>query len=158
MTYRLQCTQPLAARLILALTRQFSRRTDTPAVSVKPQADQQPRIGVLAPRTSFYCGNLFVIAAQVQASGQLPDRTDAVVFVDQLLDIHASQDQLLPINRSQSRNCRRIVAHERSLHTLPHLRSPISSHVPVPKFPSPSFSRKARGQAFRTVSSHGCTS
>jgi hypothetical protein len=39
-----------------------------------------------------------MIEAQIQAPCQLPDRTDTVVFVDKLLNIHASQHKLLAIN------------------------------------------------------------
>src|SRR5271156_2934583 len=102
MTDQLQSAQPLAARLMLTLTRQLARRTDTTAIGVQPQADQQPRVGVLASRVSFHCGNLLMIATQIQPPHQLPDRSHAMVFVDKLLDIHASQYKLLPINRNQS--------------------------------------------------------
>src|SRR5260370_33772207 len=132
MTTRLQSTQPLAARLILALPRQFPRRTDAPAVSVQPQANQQSRVGVLTPSDSFDSGNLLMIAAQVQAPGQFPDRSDAGVFVHQLLNIHTSKNKLLAINRNQARNCGRLVRHERSLPTPHHQPSAISPHVPVP--------------------------
>jgi hypothetical protein len=135
MTHRPQSAQPLASRLVLALTGQFPCRTDAPTVGVQPQTDQQPRVGVFASRAAFHSGYLFMIPAQVQTSGQLPDRPDAVVFVHKLLDIHASQHKLLAINGNQSRNCPRVVAHERSLHTLHHQSSPISSHVPVATFP-----------------------
>src|SRR5260370_11741008 len=159
MTHRLQSTQPLAARLILALPRQFPRRTDAPAVSVQPQANQQSRVGVLTPSDSFDSGNLLMIAAQVQAPRQFPDRSDAVVFVHQLLNIHTSKNKLSAINRNQARNCGRLVRHERSLHPLQHQRSAISSHVPVPTlFQMPSLQNltsknlPSAGRNLRTVS------
>src|SRR5260370_42615471 len=58
MTHRMQSTQPLAARLILALPRQFPRRTDATAVSVQPQPNKQSRVRFLTPTTSFASANL----------------------------------------------------------------------------------------------------
>src|SRR5579859_1012103 len=123
MAHRLQSAKPLATRLILALPSQFARRTNAPAVSVQPQADKQPRVGVFAPGASFDRRNLLVIAAQIQAPRQFPDRPDTVIFVHKLLDVHTSKNKLLAINRNQARNCGRLVRHERSLHTTYHSRS-----------------------------------
>src|SRR5690242_6056925 len=81
--------------------------------------------------------------AQVQAPHKSPDRTHAMVFVDQLFDIDASQNKLLPINRNQARNSCSLVRHERSLHTTSHHDVLISSHVPIPGFPGfPAFQRR----------------
>src|SRR5579863_8160787 len=135
MAHRLQSAKPLATRLILAPPRQFPRRTDAPSVGVQPQADQQPRVGVFAPGTSFDRSNLLVIAAQIQAPRQFPDRTDAVVFVHKLLDVHTSKNKLLAINRNQARNCGRLVSHQRSLHTTHHPRSNFFTRS-CPRFPS----------------------
>jgi hypothetical protein len=113
---RLQPAQPLASRLVLALPRQFARRTCPTTVRVNPQADQQMRSGVLSPGAPFDRLDLRVITAQAQPADQLPDQTCAVIFVDQLLDINAAQCKLLSIDGGKSRYCRQaLVAHIRSL-------------------------------------------
>src|SRR6202035_1769898 len=139
---RLQPAQPLAARLVLALSRQLARRTNATAVGVNPQADQQLRVGVLPPGAPFHCLDLRVIVAQVQAADQLPDQTRTMIFVDQLLDIDAAQHKLLSIDRGESRFSRHtVVAHIRSLPTLANFamallaREPISSQLPDETFP-----------------------
>ena len=45
----------------LALPRQFARRTDTPAVCVQPQTDQQLWVGVLPSSATFHRGDLGVV-------------------------------------------------------------------------------------------------
>ena len=116
MTDSLQTAQPLAARLILALPRQFPRRTDSAAVGVQPQTDQQLRVGVLASRAAFHCGDLRMIQAQIQSPNQLPNGAHTVVLIYQLLHVHSAQKHLSAINRYQSRNCGFVVDHARSLH------------------------------------------
>jgi len=61
MTDRLQPAQPLAARFVFALPRQFACRTDPAAVGVQPQTDQQLRVRVLPPRATFHRCDLGVI-------------------------------------------------------------------------------------------------
>jgi hypothetical protein len=108
----------LAARLVLALSRQLARRTNATAVPVNPQADQQLRIGVLPPGAPFHRLDLREIKAQIQSSDQLPDQTRAMIFVDQPLDIDAAQHKLISIDGGKSRFSRHaVVAHIRSLPT-----------------------------------------
>ena len=58
MTNGLQPAQPLAARLILALPGQFTRRIDPAAVGVQPQTDQQLWLGIFASGAAFYRSDL----------------------------------------------------------------------------------------------------
>jgi hypothetical protein len=114
MTNGLQPAHPLAARLILALPRQFTRRTDPAAVGVQPQTDQQLRVGMLASGAAFHCGDLRMIQAQIQSPNQFPNGAHTVLVIYQLL--HGVQKQLSAINRYQSRNSGLVVDHARSLH------------------------------------------
>ena len=57
------------------------------------------RSSTFSPGASFYCLDLCMIEAQVQTPNQLPDQTRAMIFVDQLFDIDAAQNQLLAVDR-----------------------------------------------------------
>lgn len=100
---RLQPAQPLAARFVLALSRQLARRTDPTAVGVNPQADQQLRVGVFPPGAPFHRLDPRVIEARVKPPDQLPDQARGVICLDQPFDIDAAQNKLLSIDGSQSR-------------------------------------------------------
>src|ERR1035438_3014990 len=113
MADHLQTAQPLEARFELTLPRHLARRTDSPAVGVQPQADQQLRVRVFPPGAAFDRCNLRMIETQVQSPHHFPKRTRTVILVDQLLNIDRAQQDLPAINGNQSRSRRR----HRILHT-----------------------------------------
>jgi hypothetical protein len=77
----------------------------------------------------FYSSNLGMVSTEIQPSYQLPNRTCAVILIDQLLDVDRMQKQLGAVDRCKARRKRRGL-HACSLYSFP------SPGFHVPRFPS----------------------
>jgi hypothetical protein len=91
----------------------------------------------------FYSSNLGMVSTEIQPSYQLPNRTCAVILIDQLLDVDRMQKQLGAIDRCKARRKRRglhacsLAISVRRRQFLTGCILPISSQLPVPRFPRP---------------------
>jgi len=97
-TARVQRAQPLKRRFIFTPPRHLARRTDAATVGVQPEADQNLRVGVIAPRPPLHRGDFGIIAAQIQPPDQLPNRARGVIFLNQSLHLDGAQHHLAAIH------------------------------------------------------------
>ena len=51
------------------------------------------------PSAAFNSSNLGMVSTEIQPTYQLPDRTCAVILIDQLLDVDGMQKELRTVNR-----------------------------------------------------------
>src|SRR5271156_2698572 len=80
---------------------QLPRRSDPQRQPIHPYADQQPWIGSLRSRHSFYTLVVFQKTAQIQRPTQLPNRSRYMIGTDQTFDVHLSPITLTPVDSLQ---------------------------------------------------------